>query len=47
MPEIELLLDCRTIIGESPTWFAPGQAPDWIDIKGPALQRLSAHGSQA
>ena len=42
MPEIELLLDCRAIIGEFPTWFAPKQALDWIDVKAPTLHRLSA-----
>ena len=47
MPEIELMLDCRAIIGESPTWFAPEQALYWIDVKAPALHRLSADGSQA
>ena len=44
MPEIELMLDCRAIIGESPTWFAPEQALYWIDVKAPALHRLSADG---
>ena len=47
MPEIELMLDCRATIGESPTWFAPEQALYWIDVKAPALHRLSADGSQA
>jgi sugar lactone lactonase YvrE len=47
MPEIELVLDCRAIIGESPTWFAPEQALYWIDVKAPTLHRLSADGSQA
>ena len=46
MPEIELLLDCRAIIGESPTWFAPGKALYWIDVKAPALYRLSVDGVQ-
>ena len=46
MPEIELLLDCRAIIGESPTWFAPGDALYWIDVKAPALYRLSVDGVQ-
>ena len=47
MPEIELLLDCRAIIGESPTWFAPKQALYWIDVKAPTLHRLSADGVRA
>jgi sugar lactone lactonase YvrE len=46
MPEIELLLDCRAIIGESPTWFAPDEALYWIDVKAPALYRLGADGIQ-
>jgi sugar lactone lactonase YvrE len=47
VPEIELLLDCRAIIGESPTWFAPKQALYWIDVKAPTLHRLSADGVRA
>ena len=47
MPEIELLLDCRATIGESPTWSAPEQTLYWIDVKGPTLHRLSASGLQA
>jgi sugar lactone lactonase YvrE len=47
MPEIELLLDCRAIIGESPTWFAPEQVLYWIDVRAPSLHRLSADGLQA
>ena len=46
MPEIELLLDCRAIIGGSPTWFAPSKALYWIDVKAPALHRLSRDGVQ-
>lgn len=44
MPEIELLLDCRATIGESPTWFAPQEALFWIDVRGPSLHRLGADG---
>jgi len=46
MSEIELLLDCQAIIGESPTWFAPRQALYWIDVKAPALYRLDANRTQ-
>lgn len=37
---IELLLDARAQIGESPLWVAPEQALYWIDVKAPALHRL-------
>jgi sugar lactone lactonase YvrE len=47
MPEVELVLDCRAAIGESPTWFAPEQALYWIDVKAPALNRLTADGTEA
>lgn len=44
MPEVELMLDCRAAIGESPTWFADEGALFWIDVKEPALHRLGADG---
>jgi sugar lactone lactonase YvrE len=31
VPEIELMRDCRAIIGESPTWIAPERALYWKD----------------
>lgn len=43
---VELLLDSRARIGESPTWFASQGALYWIDIKQPALHCLSADGSK-
>lgn len=46
MPELELLLDCRATIGESPTWSASEGALYWIDVKAPALHRLDANGTQ-
>ena len=45
-PKIELAIDCRATIGESPTWFAPQQALYWIDVKAPALYRLGPEGAQ-
>lgn len=47
MPEVELVLDCRAIIGESPTWFAHEQSLYWIDVKAPALHRLAVDGVRA
>jgi sugar lactone lactonase YvrE len=44
-PEVELLLDSRATIGESPTWYAPERALFWIDVKEPALHRLGSDGS--
>lgn len=38
--DVELLLDCRATIGESPTWAAGDGALYWIDVKGPSLHRL-------
>ena len=38
-PEIELVLDARAIIGESPTWCAAEASLYWIDVKKPALYR--------
>ncbi len=44
MKGVDLLLDSRAAIGESPTWFAADHALYWIDIKKPALYRLEADG---
>jgi sugar lactone lactonase YvrE len=41
---VDLVLDCRATIGESPTWCAGAGALFWIDVKGPALHR---HGANA
>jgi sugar lactone lactonase YvrE len=38
---IELVLDAKAIIGESPLWVAPEKALYWADIKTPALYRLN------
>lgn len=45
-PKIELAIDCRATIGESPTWFAPQRALYWIDVRAPALHRLGPDGAQ-
>jgi sugar lactone lactonase YvrE len=37
---IELVLDTRAIIGESPLWVPPEAALYWADIKAPALHRF-------
>ena len=47
MPDVELLLDCQSSIGESPTWFAATSAIYWIDVKEPALHCLSAGGTHS
>lgn len=39
-PAIELALDARALIGESPTWVADERALYWIDVKAPALHRF-------
>ncbi len=41
---IEVLLDCRATIGESPTWSPSEGSIYWIDVKAPALHRLDARG---
>ena len=42
---VELLLDCKATIGESPTWSPAEAALYWIDVKQPALHRLDRDGS--
>ncbi|RZL29584.1 MAG: SMP-30/gluconolactonase/LRE family protein [Sphingomonas sp.] len=37
--QVELVLDARAIIGESPTWVPAEGALYWIDVKAPALHR--------
>ena len=41
---IELVLDARAAIGESPTWVPEENALYWVDIKAPALHRLDLGG---
>ncbi len=44
---IELVLDAKAIIGESPLWVPPENSLYWADIKAPALHRLNlANGEQ-
>lgn len=38
---LEMALDARAKIGESPTWVAAERALFWIDVKAPALHRFS------
>ncbi|HEY2683104.1 MAG TPA: SMP-30/gluconolactonase/LRE family protein [Steroidobacteraceae bacterium] len=45
MRELELVLDCRATIGESPTWSACDGALFWIDVREPALHRLGRDGT--
>jgi sugar lactone lactonase YvrE len=47
MRRIDLVLDCRATIGESPTWSACDGALFWIDVKEPALHRLGADGKNS
>ena len=45
--EIELVLDTKATIGESPTWSPTEAAIYWIDVKAPALYRYDlATGGQ-
>jgi sugar lactone lactonase YvrE len=44
--KIELAIDCKATIGESPTWFAPRGELYWIDVKGPSLYRLGSDGAR-
>ncbi len=44
--DVDLLLDCRCTIGESPTWEPVEQALYWIDVKAPALHRLDRDGGK-
>ena len=47
MTDIEVVLDAKAIIGESPTWSPAEAALYWIDVKAPALHRLDpATGQQ-
>jgi sugar lactone lactonase YvrE len=39
--EIELLVDAKAEIGESPLWVAEQNALYWIDVKAPALHRTT------
>jgi sugar lactone lactonase YvrE len=42
--DIEVLLNCHAIIGESPTWSPAERSIYWIDVKEPALHRLDREG---
>ena len=44
---IEVVLDARACIGESPTWSAREQVLYWIDVKQPALHRFDPRGGTA
>lgn len=44
---VEIVLDARAAIGESPTWCAAQSALYWIDVKEPALHRLDPAGGTA
>jgi sugar lactone lactonase YvrE len=47
MTDVELALDAKAIIGESPTWSPDERALYWIDVKAPTLHRLdTATGAQ-
>jgi sugar lactone lactonase YvrE len=39
IPEIELVVDAKAVIGESPLWCKDQGALYWIDVKEPALYR--------
>lgn len=42
---IELVLDARAIIGESPIWVAEESTLYWVDIKAASLHRMRLDGS--
>ena len=44
---VEIVLDARARIGESPTWCAAQSALYWIDVKEPALHRYDPAGGAA
>lgn len=44
---VEIVLDARATIGESPTWYAAQSALFWIDVKEPALHRYDPAGRTA
>jgi sugar lactone lactonase YvrE len=43
---VEVFIDSRATIGESPTWSEGGQALYWIDVKKPALYRYDMATAQ-
>jgi len=43
---IEIVLDHRAIIGESPTWVAKDKRLFWIDVKAPALHCFWPRGGE-
>lgn len=43
---LELVVDARAMIGESPLWCAEEQALYWIDVKAPALYRTNVDARQ-
>jgi sugar lactone lactonase YvrE len=45
--KIELILDAKAIIGESPLWVAEENMLYWADIKAPSLHRMRLDGTDA
>lgn len=43
---IDLLVDCKTILGEGPVWDVQEQRLYWIDSLGCSVHRSDAHGRQ-
>lgn len=46
MPEIEVLVDCKTILGEGPLWDVETQRVYWIDSFGNRVWRCAPDGSE-
>ena len=44
---IDVVARCACELGESPVWSVQEQALYWVDIRAPAVHRLSAAGEQA
>lgn len=46
MPEIKVLVDCKTILGEGPLWDVEEQRLYWIDSFGNKVWRATADGKE-
>ncbi|TPN81056.1 SMP-30/gluconolactonase/LRE family protein [Mesorhizobium sp. CU2] len=46
MPEIRVLVDCRTILGESPIWDVDEERLYWIDSFGKRIYRSTITGTE-
>ena len=42
--QVELVVDCQSLLGEGVTWAAPTQTLLWVDIDGRLLHLLYSDG---